>query len=290
MTLPTSAKFQSVGTPNVLHPTCAAMLEGDYPDPWDMSLAEARRQFQRHQRDISGPIPSIRSIETVYAQRDGRRVPITLYRPRVDRPLPLAAYVHGGGFVIGEHDLYHAQCARVATQTGCIVASIGYGLAPENPFPGPLEDCRLAYNWLLQEAEWLGIETDKVALYGDSAGGNLVAALGVLATQGIIPAPQAIWMIYPVTDLMAETPSRAAFAEGYGLNEDHMRWYGQQYMADEGEAQQTLASPGRMAPATAAGFPPTLIQTAGFDPLRDEAKDMALMLERADRLLGYTCY
>lgn len=290
MTIGSSAKFQSVGKHNSLHPTCRALLDNSYPDPWEMSLVEARREFQRHKRDISGPIPSIRSIETVHAEINQRQVPITLYRPRVDKALPLAIYIHGGGFVIGEHDFYHAQCARVANAVGCIVASVGYGLSPEHRFPQPLEDCRLAYNWLLKEHEWLGIKVDNVAIYGDSAGANLAAALGVLATQGVIPAPQMIWMIYPVTDMLARTESREKYSKGFGLDESHMRWYRDQYLADSADAAKILASPGRMSGSTAAAFSPTLIQTAGFDPLKDEARELAELLYKAEQLLSYTCY
>ena len=267
------------------------MLEVPYPDPWDVSLAEQRRLFQRRLRDISGPIPSIRSIETVRAEGEGRTVPVTLYRPHLDGPLPLFVFIHGGGFVVGQSDFYHALCTRIAKGANCAVASINYGLSPEHVFPRALEDCQIAHDWLLKEHEWLGFLPHKTVIGGDSAGGNLSAAMGVLATQGVIAAPKGLWLIYPVTDFLTDAPSRDLFGNGFGLNRDHMEWYGQQYVSGgEEEAKQVLASPGRMNPATAAAFPPSLIQTAGFDPLKDEAKDMATLLEGHDRLLAYTCY
>ena len=286
-----SAKFQSVGTFNSLHPTCTAMLEMPYPDPWTISLAEQRLMFQRHLRDISGPIPTIRSIETLGALGQGRQVPLTLYRPHLDGPLPLFCFIHGGGFVIGQHDQYHALCARIARDAGCLVASIGYGLSPETRFPKGVEDCQIAYQWLQKEAQWLGIDAQRLAIGGDSAGGNLSAALGILATQGTIPAPKGLWLIYPIVDFLAQTLSRNLFAQGYGLNHDHMQWYAQQYLSSGvDEAGHILASPGKMNARTAQAFPPSLIQTAGFDPLRDEARDMANLLNEHDRLLAYTCY
>ncbi len=267
------------------------MLDVPYPDPWEVAVGEQRRMFQRRLRDISGPIPAIRSIETVQADGQGRAVPLTLYRPNLSGPLPLFLYIHGGGWVIGQHDQYHALCARIANQAGCIVASVGYGLSPETAFPGGLADCQAAYEWLRREHEWLGINPQDMVIGGDSAGGNLSAAMGLLATQGQIPAPKGLWLIYPVTDLLADTPSRDLFADGYGLNEDHMRWYGQQYISGgEEEAGQALASPLKMDEAAVAAFPPSLIQTAGFDPLKDEARLLAERLEAADRLLAYTCY
>lgn len=285
-----SVKFQSFGSFNLLHPTCEAMLTVPYPDPWTVSVGEQRRQFQRRLRDISGPIPAIRSIETIVTRAEGAQVPVTLYRPRLEGTLPLALFIHGGGFVIGDHDQYHALCARVANDVGCIVASIGYGLAPETPFPKPVDDCKHAYEWLLKDHEWLGFDPAKVALFGDSAGGNLCAALGVLATQGVIAQPQGMWLIYPVMDFAAKTPSRDLFAKGYGLNQDLMTWFGEQYLTDADAAKQVLASPGRMSEQTATAFPPSLIQTAGFDPLKDEAKDFAHLLDAKGRLLHYTCY
>jgi len=286
-----SSKFQSVGHFNQIHPTCAAMLEVPYPDPWEVAVADSRRMFQRRLRDIAGPVPGIRAIETLRAEGSTRSVPITLYRPHLEGPLPLLVYLHGGGWVVGEHDQYHALCVRIAQAAGCAVASVGYGLAPEHVFPHAVEDGQIAYEWLLREHEWLGLDGERVVIGGDSAGGNLSAALGILATQGVIARPKGLWLIYPVTDLLAETPSRDLFAKGYGLDQDHMAWYGQQYISGGAEeAGQVLASPGRMDATTAQTYPPCLIQTAGFDPLKDEAKDMATLLDGQGNLLAYTCY
>ena len=286
------AQFQSMGSFNALHPTCQAMLKVPYPDPWEVSVGQQRRIFQRRLRDISGPIPAIRSIETVQADGQGvRAVPLTLYRPNLSGPLPLFLYIHGGGWVVGQHDQYPALCARIANQAGCIVASVGYGLSPETTFPGSLADCQTAYAWLRREQEWLGLDPRNIAIGGDSAGGNLSAALGLLATKGHIPAPKGLWLIYPVTDLYAETPSRDFFADGYGLSQDQMRWYVQQYISGgEEEAKQALASPLRMEASAIAAFPPSLIQTAGFDLLKDEARLLAERLDGAGKLLAYTCY
>ena len=200
-------------------------------------------------------------------------------------------FLHGGGWVVGEHHMYHSLCTRIAVGAGCAVASVGYGLAPETVFPRAIEQGQMAYEWLQSQAQWLGLKPDHMAIGGDSAGGNLSAALGVLATQGLIKPPKGLWLIYPVTDMLADTPSRDLFSNGYGLDRDVMTWFGQQYMSGgEDEAAQVLASPGRMNAATAASFPKTLIQTAGFDPLKDEAKDMATQLDTHGNLLAYTCY
>ena len=261
------------------------------PEPWETAVADQRKGFLRHLRDISGPIGPIRAIESLRAEKDGASVPITLYRPHLEGPLPLYLYIHGGGWVVGEHDAYHAFCTRVANSANCIVASVGYSLSPEAVFPKGLQDCQLAYEWLLANHEWLGIEPNQVVIGGDSAGGNLSAAMGVLATQGLVAPPKGLWLVYPVTDLLAETPSRDLFDAGFGLDGDVMRWFGQQYLSGGGEeAEQVLASPGRMNAATAAAYPMTLIQTAGFDPLKDEAKDMAHLLDEHGKLLAYTCY
>ena len=281
-------KFTSVGTFNQLHPTSKAMLEAPFVPPWEMSLAENRLGFQRRLRDIGGPLAPVHSIETVTS--DGG-TDITLYRPHLNGPLPLFVFIHGGGWVVGEHHMYHSLCTRIAMGAGCAVASIGYGLSPENVFPKAVEQCQQAYDWLQDSSEWLGFIPGQVAVGGDSAGGNLSAALGVLATQGHLRAPRGLWLIYPVTDMLADTPSRNLFGSGYGLDTDLMAWFGQQYVSGgEDEASQVLASPGRMNATTAAAFPQTLIQTAGFDPLKDEAKDMATLLDAHGKLLAYTCY
>ena len=283
-----SPKFRSVGIPNQLHPALA--LPSSASPPWKSDLIESRQKFREYLQDISGPIPQIRSIETLFFTRETRQIPLTLYRPTFDKPLPLLIYIHGGGFVFGEHDQYHSFCARLANDSGCSVASIGYGRAPEHPFPQGLEDCRLTYSWLIRTLQARNIVNDQVALVGDSAGGNLVTALCTLATQGLISKPQLAWIIYPILDLQATTPSRELFANGYGFEASHMNWFRDQYISDETQMCQPLASPGRLSAQTIKAFPKTLIQTAGFDILKDEAQDFANLLDAGGNLIACTCY
>ena len=199
---------------------------------------------------------------------DAGGVPARLYRavPGTTRP-GLLVWFHGGGWVIGDVDTHDHVCRTLNNRTGHTVLSIDYRLAPEDPFPAGLDDCVEATRWAFANAEVLGVDVERIAVGGDSAGGNLAAVVCHLLTEPI----RFQLLVYPVTDCRGGTPSYTENAEGYFLTATGMRWFIDQYLAgDVGAPDDPRVSPILAGVESLAGAPPALVITAGFDPLRDE--------------------
>ena len=202
--------------------------------------------------------------------------------------LPGLVYFHGGGWVIGDLDTHDVLCRQLTAEAGITVASVDYRLAPEHKFPAAVDDAWEATRWVASVADLLGIDARRLAVGGDSAGGNLAAVVALLARDAGAPAIAFQALLYPVTDLSAESRSYNDFADGYMLTRDSMRWFAAQYLAGKDEAMDWRASPLRA--ATLSGLPPALIVTAGFDPLRDEGEAYARRLRDAGVRVDYACY
>ena len=192
--------------------------------------------------------------------------------------MPAVAYFHGGGWVQGDLETHHGLCARLAQHAGALVVAVDYRLAPEHKFPAAVEDCLAAYTWLRAHGRELGADSARVAVAGDSAGGNLSAVVSQLAAAGEVPVPTCQALIYPAVDFSFETDSHRDMVDGHVIPRDRVLWYMEQYLRSEADKADLRASPLR-APSLA-GQPPTMIVTAGFDPLRDEGRAYA------DRLRG----
>ena len=180
------------------------------------------------------------------------------------------AYFHGGGWVQGDLETHHGLCARLAKHAGVVVVAVDYRLAPEHKFPAAVDDCLAAYRWLRTRGRDVGADPARVAVAGDSAGGNLSAVVSQLAGSGGTPVPTCQALIYPAVDFSLETDSHRDLADGHVIPRDRILWYSEQYLRGEADKMDVRASPLR-APSLA-GQPPTLIVTAGFDPLRDEGQ------------------
>jgi acetyl esterase len=189
---------------------------------------------------------------------------------------PILLYFHGGGWVVGDVSSHDEVCRQLCAGANAIVISVNYRLAPETPFPGGLEDCYAATQWAAEHAADLGGDSARVAVGGDSAGGNLAAAVCLLARERGGPALRHQLLIYPVTDSNFERPSYRDNADGYLLTRGMMQWFWQQYLEDPGQADNPLAAPLH---ADLAGLPAATVITAGFDPLRDEGQAFAAKLE-----------
>lgn len=201
-----------------------------------------------------------------------------LYLPRGRRAgLPLVVFFHGGGWVVGDLDTHDGACRLLAEQAGAGVLSIDYRLAPEHRFPAAVEDAIASFRWAAANAARLGFDTSRVAVAGDSAGGNLAATVAIAAARDGGPAPVAQLLLYPVADLSRKHPSYRLFAEGFFLTEADMDWYKAHYLRSAGDASEPAASP-LLAPDVS-GVAPAVVATAGFDPLRDEAEAYARRLE-----------
>jgi acetyl esterase len=243
---------------------------------------EARARFRVltvDARDPESVIPVGEVEELTVPGGEGQR-PARLYRPAgaTDQTLPVLVFFHGGGFVIGDLDTHDNQARRLCRDLRALVISVDYRLAPEHPFPAPLDDCFAATRWVAEHAAELGGDPARVAVGGDSAGGNLATTVALRCRDEGGPTPAAQLLIYPVADL--STPDRASRlenAEGYLLTRDDMMWFESCYVPD-GQATEPLASP---LLADLDGLPPAVVVTAEYDPLRDEGDAYAEALRDA---------
>jgi acetyl esterase len=188
----------------------------------------------------------------------------------VTAPQPAVVYFHGGGWVQGDLETHHGLCARLAEHAGVLVVAVDYRLAPENKFPAAVDDCLAAYRWVRDKGRDVGADTARVAVAGDSAGGNLSAVVSQLAALGGAAVPTCQVLIYPAVDFSLDTDSHREMVEGHVIPRERVLWYMDQYLRSEADKNDLRASPLR-APSLE-GQPPTMIVTAGFDPLRDEGR------------------
>ncbi len=195
-------------------------------------------------------------------------------------PEPLLVFFHGGGFVVGDLETHDDLCRLLCRDAGVHVLAIDYRLAPEHPAPAAIEDCYAAYRWALEHAAELGADPSRVAVGGDSAGGNLSAVVCQLARNDGIALPALQLLLYPATNFAADSRSKTLFADGYFLTKKDMDWFRDNYL--DGSSLAT-ADP-RISPLLAddlAGLPPAMVLTGGFDPLRDEGNQYADALAAA---------
>jgi acetyl esterase len=209
-------------------------------------------------------------------------VPVRIYTPHgLDGPAGVLVFFHGGGFLAGSIDSHDGTVRELAVGAGCVAVSVEYRLAPEHPYPAALDDCLAALRWAAAHASEIGGDPARIAIGGDSAGGNLAAAVALRNRDEGGPSPVFQLLVYPVTDVGCATPSMTANATGYMLTADSMRWMWATYL---GEAAADAGSDPYASPAAAAdlaGLPPALVITAEFDPLRDEGEAYGAALAAA---------
>ncbi len=198
-------------------------------------------------------------------------IDVRIYRPVGDDPTPLVTYFHGGGWVIGDIDTHDGTCRTLCHRTGAVVVSVDYRLAPEHRFPAALDDCEAATAWVAEHGSQLGGEPDRLAVAGDSAGGNLAAAVALRARDSGGPRLRAQALVYPAVDFTTERASVEANGEGYLLTAKAMAWFRAQYLGTHDPADP-LASP---LLADLGDLPPAVVAIAEFDPLRDEGRAYA---------------
>jgi acetyl esterase len=216
-----------------------------------------------------GELALIRDIEMPAPH--GGTIPLRLFDARVTRePGPVLLFLHGGGFVLGDIDGYQSACAEMARGLDMPVVAVDYRLAPEHPWPAAPEDCEAAARWLASHPEALGRTATGLVIAGDSAGGGLAIVTSMALRDAPAPVPVlALWALYPVTDLVGSYPSQESFAAGFLLEMAELSWFYEKYAADR---PHWRASP---VLGDQTGMPPTLIVTAGLDPLRDEGRAYA---------------
>lgn len=205
---------------------------------------------------------------------DAGGIPARLYRPRTDLELGLFVYFHGGGWVIGDLETHDDVCRAIANRSGHAVLSVDYRLAPEFPFPTPLNDCLAATRWAFDHANELGCDPNRIAIGGDSAGGNLAI---VVSMETDVPL-RSLVLIYPGTDATQQHRSHEENSEGPILTKATMTWFFGHYLANGSSKTDPRVSPHFASDAALAKLPPTLVITAEFDPLRDEGEAFAARL------------
>ena len=257
------------------------MVAANRPAWNTLSPQDARAQYLALRPAAQGPRPAeVKVVDSTIPGPAGE-LPVRIYRPAsapADAKLPALVYAHGGGWVFGNLDSHDVLCAQLAIEAGIVVFHIDYRLAPEARFPGAFDDVVAGLKWVAANGEAIGIDTSRLAIGGDSAGGNLAAAVSIWARDNSGPKLRLQLLAYPVTDAVARSESYRRYEDGYGLNAVTMEWFFDHYTPDKATRSDWRVSPIRA--ASLAGLPPALVVTAGYDPLRDEGRAYAFRLHQ----------
>ena len=227
----------------------------------ELSPTDARSLYS------AGQVPSTEVVHEIRDVQAGA-IPCRLYRPSAQTDLGLLVFFHGGGWVIGDLNSHDGVCRSLANKSGHAVLSVDYRLAPEHKFPAAFDDCATAVKWAFENAKTLGIDNSRMAVGGDSAGGNLAAAV---ALAEVVPLKFQM-LIYPAVDMRMESPSINENANGPILTKSVMAWFVAHYMSSDADRAHISASPMLASDEQLKKMPPAIVITAQFDPLRDEGE------------------
>jgi acetyl esterase len=249
--------------------------------------AEARESIRTRTAAL-GTFPDVAAAVDHRVPVAGGEITVRAYSPDGPGPHPALVYYHGGGWVIGDLYTHDGLCRSITNAARCAVLSVDYRLAPESKYPVAVEDSYAALLWIVANAERLGIDPRRIAVGGDSAGGNLATVMALVARDRKGPRLALQVLIYPVTDHDLDTRSYLENATGYVLTRDGMRWFWNHYLAREAQGREPYASPLRA--SSLAGLPPALVITAEYDPLCDEGEAYAARLRDAGVPVTVTRY
>ena len=268
-----------------IDPEARAYLEASaalgLPPIWDQGAEAARKAVIDRYPELSGPPEPVERVEDRLLPVPTAPLPVRVYTPvgAPHGPLPALLFFHGGGWVTGNLDTHDCACRGLANRAGCLVVAVDFRCAPEYRFPAALDDCWAAIEWVAEHGAEIGADSTRLAVCGDSAGGNLAAVVAQRARDWGGPRLAAQLLVYPVTDHNLDTTSYLANATGYGLTREAMRWYWQQYLGEAGDGSAPEASPLRAADLS--GLAPALVIVCELDPLFDEGRSYARRLAEA---------
>ena len=263
-----------------LHPVVQEVLEAEQklnsPPLETLDPAQARAGMDEKSRALDRP--EVGNIADLEAPGPAGAIPVRVYTPRGEGPFPVTVYYHGGGWVVGNIESHDGFCRHLTNRCETIVASVDYRLAPEHRFPAAIDDCDAATQWVAREASnWKG-DPERFVVAGDSAGGNLAAAVALRARGRDSPRIRLQVLLYPITAANFDTPSYIDNATGYNLTRAGMQWFWDHYVPDVSQRDHPDVSP--LCAEDFDGLAPAYVMTAEYDPLRDEAEEYARKLER----------
>jgi acetyl esterase/lipase len=238
-------------------------------------------------RATGGTPEPVDQVENRTIPGSASEIPVRIYKPAGAGPHPILVFFHGGGFVIGDLDSHDAACRALTNQAGCLTVAIDYRLAPEHKFPAAVDDCYAAAKWVSEHARELGGDPARLAVGGDSAGGNLSAVVAILARDRGGPKIAFQLLVYPATDMACNTYSHKTFTD-YFLTDRSIRYFLGHYLRGEGDRKDPAASPALA--SNHKNLPPALVITAEFDPLRDEGEAYGELLRKAGVPVTVTRY
>jgi acetyl esterase len=272
----------------MLHPQARAWLDlieaSGSPATHQLPPAQARQAY-RDRRAVTQPeAPPVAQVQDLQATGPAGPIGLRLYRPLQpaatgSAALPVLVYFHGGGWVIGDLDTHDTLCRELANGAGCAVVAVDYRMAPEHRFPAAVDDCLAATSWVQRNAATLRLDATRLAVGGDSAGGNLAAVVALAARDAGQPALVFQLLIYPATDMRRGAPSHTRNGQGYLFTRDSLDYYHGHYIGDPAHDLDWRASP--LLHPDLARLPPALVLIAGYDPLHDEGLHYAQRLSDA---------
>lgn len=278
----------------MLDPQAQALLqlmqEKGAPPVHTLTPVQARIAYQERRTYTQPSAPPLKRVENTTFNQGGINIPVRLYYPdqhQAAESLPALVYLHGGGWTIGDLDTHDVVCRTLCCDAQCVVMSVDYRLAPEHPFPAAYDDAVAAWLWLHAQAEQRGVDPQRIAIGGDSAGGNLAAA-ACLGLRALAKKPAMQLLIYPTTHMQPTTPSYQTNGKGYMLTQESMAWYAGNYLSKPEDALDWRASP--LVATSLQDLPAAFTLTAGFDPLRDEGRYYADALSQAGVSSQYVCF
>ena len=252
------------------------------------SPAQARILYDQASELVKGELTEVHAINKILIQGHESEIPALLYRPSAESGLPLLVYFHGGGYVIGSLASHDCVCRTICEDAQCLVISVDYRLAPEHKYPAAINDAWAATQWVAANAKFVGGDENRIAIGGDSAGGNLAAVVCLRAKAANAPRLLFQLLIYPGTEMNCTFPSHKEFGKGYRLTNDLIDWFYTHYFSPQDDLSHWKASP--LNANDLSDLPPALVLSAGFDPLQDENTAYVEKLTKAGVVVKHSHY